>query len=269
MPKVKVNNVELYYQEFGNGKETLLFSHGYLMNNEMFKGQIDRLKNTFKCVAFDHRGHGKSEVTPTGYEMENLVTDAISLIDKLELDSVHFVGMSTGGFIGMRIAIRRPELLKSLILMDTSAEKESKKALKKNNALLWVVKNIGYFAVINQVMPILFHTTFLKDASRKSEVKKWRKIITNQKKKGIVPFGKGIFARDNVLERLSDIEIYTAIIVGNHDVPTPLQYSKNMVDIIPNAELFIIPNAGHSAAIEKPEEVTNVMKQFYSKIGLL
>ena len=268
MPKVKVNNVEIHYQEIGKGEETLLFSHGYLMNNEMFKGQIDRFKDKFKCIAFDHRGHGKSEVTKAGYELDNLVTDAISLIDKLELGSVHFIGMSTGGFVGMRIAIRRPELLKSLILMDTSAEKESSEALKKNNALLWVVNNIGYFPVIGQVMSILFHTTFLKDKSRKSEVKKWRKIITSHKKKGIVPFGKGIFARDNVLEKLSEIAIPTAIIVGKNDVPTPPQYSKNMVDIIPNAELFTIPDSGHSAAVEKPEEVANAMRKFYSKIGL-
>jgi len=268
MPRVQVNHVEIYYQVFGKGKETILFSHGYLMNNEMFKGQIEILKDKFKCIVYDHRGHGKSEVTHTGYEMDNLVNDAISLIEKLELGSVHFIGMSTGGFIGMRIAIRRPELLKSLILMNTSAEKESMKALKKNNTLLWVVKNIGFFPVIGQVMPILFHSNFLKDKSRKSEVKKWKKIITSQKRKGIVPFGKGIFARDSVLEKLSEIKIHTGIIVGNNDVPTPPQYSKNMASIIPNAELFIIPDAGHSVAVEKPEEVTNAIRKFYNKIGL-
>lgn len=269
MPKVKVNNVLIHYQVIGKGKETLLFSHGYLMSNEMFKGQIDLFKDQFKCIAYDHRGHGKSEVTKDGYELDNLMTDAISLIGKLDLGPVHFIGMSTGGFIGMRIAIKRPELLKSLILMDTSAEEESKDALKKNNTLLWVVKHIGYFPVVDHVMPILFHDAFLKDKSRKSEVKKWRKIITSHKKKGIVPFGKGIFARDRFLEKLSEITIPTAVIVGENDVPTPPQHSKNIVDNIPNAELYTIPEAGHSSAVEKPLEVANAMRKFYSKVGLL
>ena len=170
MSTIQVNNVTLYYQSVGSGADTIFFSHGYLMNNTMFNGQIDGFKNHFRCVSFDHRGHGQSEVTQDGYELDNLVTDAISLIEALNLGAVHFVGMSTGGFVGMRIALRRPDLLKSLVLMDTSAEAENPKALKQYHLLLWMVKNIGWWAVIKQVMPILFHKTFLNDRSRSNEV---------------------------------------------------------------------------------------------------
>ena len=170
MSKIKVNNVELYYQSVGKGSETILFSHGYLMNNTMFNGQIAYFKDRFRCVSFDHRGHGQSEVTESGYELDNLVTDAISFIESLDLGSVHFVGMSTGGFIGMRIAIHHPNLLKSLVLMDTSAEAESKKALKKYNLLLWVVNYVGWWAVTGQVLSNLFHKSFLQDDSRQAEV---------------------------------------------------------------------------------------------------
>ena len=168
MNRVKVNNVELYYQSVGNESETIFFSHGYLMNNTMFNGQIDVFKDRFCCISFDHRGHGQSEVTKDGYELDNLVTDAISLIEALTKGPVHFVGMSTGGFVGMRIALRRPDLLKSLVLMDTSAEAESEKALEQYNLLRWMVKYVGWWAVIGQVMPILFHTSFLKLDNRKS-----------------------------------------------------------------------------------------------------
>lgn len=269
MPKVKVNNVEIHYNEYGKGKETLLFSHGYLMNNLMFKGQIDIFKDNFRCISFDHRGHGESEITANGYELDNLVTDTISLIEKLNLGSVHFVGMSTGGFVGMRIAIRRPELFKSMVLMDTSAEEEEKNKLRKNKLLLWIVKNIGWFPVIGQVMSILFHKSFLKEKSRQLEVKKWRKIIMSQNKKGMIPFGRMIFARDRVLEKLSIINIPTAIIVGENDVATLPQYNKRIADMILNSDYFTIPDAGHSAAVEKPEEVTKAMRKFYSKNGLL
>lgn len=269
MPKIKVNNVELHYYEFGNGKETLVFSHGYLMNSSMFKGQIDAFKANFRCIAFDHRGHGESELATDGYELDNVVTDAICLIEKLKLKAIHFIGMSTGGFVGMRIAIRRPELLKSLILMDTSAEEEEKNTLRKNNILLWIVKNICWYPVIGRVMPIMFHKTFLKDKSRQSEVKKWRRIVMNQNINSMNSFGKMIFKRERVLEKLSAIIIPTAVIVGEKDVATRPEYNKRMADMIPNADYFTIPDAGHSAAIEKAEEVTNAMRKFYSKIGLL
>ena len=269
MPKIKVNNVEIHYEESGKGKEVLLFSHGYFMNNSMFKQQVDTFKDNFRCIAFDHRGHGESEIATSGYELDNLVTDAICLIEKLELGSVHFIGMSTGGFVGMRLALRRPELLKSLILMSTSAEEEYKKDFKEKHLLLKVIKNIGWFPVIYLFMTVIFHKSFLKDKSRRAEMKKWRKIIMNQNKKGIIPFGKGIFARDRVLEKLSVINIPVAVIVGENDIATPPELSERIVAVIPNADYFTIPDAGHSAVIEKPVEVTNAMRKFYSKLGLL
>lgn len=269
MSKVKVNNAELYYRSVGDGPETILFSHGYLMSNTMFNGQIEAMKTQFRCVAYDHRGHGQSEVTKDGYELSNIVTDAISLIEELGIGPVHFVGMSTGGFVGMRIALRRPELLKSLVLMDTTAEEEDKTVLKKYNLLLWLVKYVGWWAVIGQVLPILFHKSFLEDETRQAEVEEWKKIITGHDKKGIAPFGKGIFARDSVLDRLSGLSLPTAVIVGEEDVGTPPEYSQRMADAIPNAKMYTIPDAGHSAAVEKPTVVAEAMREFYADVGII
>ncbi len=269
MSKVKVNNAELYYQSVGNGPDTILFSHGYLMNNTMFKGQIEAMKSQFRCVAFDHRGHGQSEVTKDGYKLDNLVTDAISLIEELGIGPVHFVGMSTGGFVGMRIALRRPELLKSLVLMDTSAEAENETALKQYNLLLKMVKYVGWWAVIGQVLPILFHNSFLEDETRQAEVEEWKRIITSHDKKGIVPFGKGIFARDSVLDRLAGLSLPTAVVVGEEDVATPPEYAQRIADAIPVTKMYTIPDAGHSAAVEKPTVVADAMQEFYADAGII
>lgn len=269
LSKIKVNNVELYYQSVGNGSETILFSHGCLMNNTMFNGQIDAFKDRFRCVSFDHRGHGQSEITKNGYELDNLVTDAISLIGALDVAPVHFVGMSTGGFVGMRIALRRPDLLKSLVLIDTSAEAESETALKQYNLLLWMVKYVGWWAVIGQVLPILFHKVFLKDDSRKTEVKNWRNIVTGHSKKGVVPFCKCIFARNSVLEQLADLSLAAAVIVGEQDIVATPDYAQRMAEVIPNAKLYKIQDAGHSAAVEKPTEVTGAMRDFYTSVGII
>lgn len=269
MNTINVNNVNLHYQSVGNGKETIVFSHGYLMDHSMFNGQMEAFKDRFRCIAFDHRGHGKSEVTKDGYEIDNLTDDAIALIETLNLGAVHFVGLSTGGFVGMRIALRRPDLLKSLVLLDTSAESEDKKALKQYNLLLWMVKNVGWFAVIGQVMPILFHKSFLKDSSRKAEVQQWKNIITRHNKDGIHAFGKGIFSRDNVLDKLSTIEVPTAVMVGEYDVATPPILAKKIVAAIPNAKFYEITDAGHSSTVEQPAKVVEAMEEFYSSSNLI
>lgn len=269
MATIEVNQVELHYHEVGTGKETLVFSHGYLMNHTMFEQQIAVFKDHFRCIAFDHRGHSQSEVTQSGYDLDNLVTDAIGLIEGLNLGPVHFVGMSTGGFVGMRIALRRPDLLRSLVLMDTSAEAESPKTLKKYHLLLWVLRYIGYFPVIGQVVPLLFHRSFLKNKTHRATVKQWRNIITSQNRPAMVAFGKGIFARTNILEQLSTVTIPTAVIIGEHDKATRPIHSERMAATIPNALYTVIPDAGHGAAIEKPEEVTEAMRQLYTSIGVL
>lgn len=268
MKKITVNNVELSFQSTGEGTETIVFSHGYLMDNTMFQGQINALKNKFRCISYDHRGHGKSEATDSGYELDNLVNDAIGFIEALNIAPVHFVGMSTGGFIGMRIALRRPDLLKSLVLMDTSADAEPKADAKQYDLLMWIVKYIGWWAVINKAMPILFHKEFLQDQKRKDEVRQWKNIIMSHNKKAVLLFGKGIFSRGSVVDKLSQISLPTAVIVGAEDIATKPDCAKQMADAIDGAQLYTIANAGHSAAVEKPQEVAQAMQDFYASITL-
>lgn len=272
MPTIAVNGTELFYREFpplseagesGVTAETIVFSHGYLMDHSMFKGQIDKLKKDYRCIAFEHRGHGQSHAAIDGYTMDNLVIDAIGLIEGLDLGSVHFVGMSTGGFVGMRIALRRPELLKSLVLMSTSAESEPQKALRKNNLLLAMFKIFGWWTVIGQVIPIMFYKSFVQDPKHKDTVDYWRNAVKNQDKKAMYAFGKAIFNRDNVLPQLHKLDLPTAVIVGEKDVLTRPVHSQRMAEKIPNAKLYTIPDAGHSAAIEKADEVAQAMLNFY------
>lgn len=268
MPKQKVNGVELHFEERGNpNKETIVFAHGYLMNHSMFDKQVEALEEQFHCIAYEHRGHGQSEVAPDGYALQNITQDAIAFIESLDKGPVHFVGMSTGGFVALRIALQRPDLIKSLVLMDTSAEEEHPKALRKNNLLLWVVKNIGWFPVQGAVMRIVFHNTFLKDKSRKTEAQRWRKIITGQDVKAMYPFGKGIFARGSVLDQLPQIQAPTLVIVGAHDRATPLEYNKRIAEHIPGAAFTVIPDSGHSCAIEQPDLVNEAMLAFYEGMG--
>ena len=124
MPKITVNGVSLNYQEQGKGEETILFVHGLLFNHHMFDAQVDAFKSNYRCIAFDLRGQGESEVTRKGYDMGNLTRDTVALIKALDCGPCHFVGLSMGGFIGMRLAISHPKLLRSLSLLATSADPE-------------------------------------------------------------------------------------------------------------------------------------------------
>jgi pimeloyl-ACP methyl ester carboxylesterase len=82
MPDIKVNGVRLHYVEQGLGPEAVIFSHSYLLDWSHFKPQIDALSEGYRCIAFDHRGHGASERPKEGYDMESLYARTRSLSSK-------------------------------------------------------------------------------------------------------------------------------------------------------------------------------------------
>jgi len=122
---VKVNGVELHVEDTGGSGAPVVFSHGLLWSTKMWRFQIAAFRGAHRCIAFDHRGQGRSEVTPSGYDMDTLAEDAAALIEQTGAAPVHFVGLSMGGFVGLRLAARRPALLRSLALIGSASDGES------------------------------------------------------------------------------------------------------------------------------------------------
>src|SRR6185312_6315936 len=110
MPSIKVNGVELFYKESGSGPEAIVFSHGLLMDHTMFEHQRAAFDSRYRVIAYDHRGQGQSADPGSGYDMETVAQDAADLIKSLHAAPCHFAGLSMGGFVGMRLAARHPEL---------------------------------------------------------------------------------------------------------------------------------------------------------------
>src|SRR5260370_13348691 len=120
MPRLQVDGADLHYQEAGRGP-ALVFAHGLLWSSSMFRFQIAALRDRYRCIAFDFRGQGQSEVTRRGYDMDTPARDAAQLIEKLGAAPAHFLGLSMGGFIGLRLAARRARLLRPPELLETCA----------------------------------------------------------------------------------------------------------------------------------------------------
>lgn len=264
-----MNDVSLHYVEAGSGPETIVFSHGYLMSHRMYDDQITALNASARVIAFDHRCHGDSEKVQTEFALQDLVDDAAALIRETCDSPVHFVGMSTGGFVGMRLALYQPELIKSLVLIDTSADHEDPKALRRNKLLLAALGVFGFRPVINKAMSILMGASFLNDPKRQEQVSVWKSYIMSLDIKAIRKFGLAIFSRDSVLDELKKkIDfVPTQIIVGEVDKATPVRNATDMQNAISSSNLTVVPRAGHSSPIEEPQIVTGVLQAFFKRIG--
>jgi len=261
MPKINLNGAQIYYTDTGGQAETIVFSHGLLFSGAMFEAQVSHFKNRFRCITFDHRGQGKSGVTADGYDMETLTADAAALIEHVQAGPCHFVGLSMGGFVGMRLAAQRPDLIKTLTLLDTSAGPEPQENRPKYRSLNFVARWIGLWAVIGRVMPIMFGHTFLNDASRAEEKKRWARVITRNHRIGITRAVMGVINRRGCADILNQIELPVGIGVGDEDVATVPLKSERLQEGIKGAELVMLNGAGHSSSIETPSKVNDLIEQ--------
>lgn len=264
MPTIKVNGVSLHYEEHGTAGETVVFVHGLLMNHRMFNAQIETLKTRYRCIAIDLRGQGASEVTRSGYDMDNLATDIVALIEAMGCGPCHFVGLSMGGFIGLRLAIHYPQLIRTLTLLDSSADAEAGENLLKYRLMACTGRVFGFRPLIGQLFPILFGRNFLADEAQKETRDYWKQQLINNKRTGTSRAAMGVIERESVYQQLGEISTPTLIVVGDQDVATRVEKSRRMFEAIDNSELLIIPGAGHSSSIEKPGEVNQALQAFLS-----
>ena len=264
MPYIDANGVKLFYTDQGNGPETTVFAHGLLWSHRMFEAQVAFLKDKYRVIAYDHRGQGQSEAKGP-YDMETVAEDATELIKALGLGSVHFAGLSMGGFVGMRVAARHPELVKTLILLETSSNAEPVENLPKYKALNGVVKWVGILPFIaNQVMPIMFAASWLADSSNSEKIRRWKNELRSNKKSITGPV-EGVIYRKGVEDELAKISCPAMIIVGNEDVATKPEKAKFIQMGIPGSKLHMISGAGHSSCIEKPAEVNRLIDDWLNQ----
>lgn len=265
MPHIQLNSIKLFYIKEGEGKETIIFSHGLLWSHKMFMDQVEFLKKRYTVIAYDHRGQGQSEVNESPIDMDILTEDVFELIDKLVGHPVHFVGLSMGGFVGMRLAARYPDKVKSLILLETSANPEPVENLSKYKFLNGIVKLFGVVPMVaSKVMPIMFAQSWLENPKNKDSYNIWIKELQSNRK-SITKSVEAVIYRKGVEDEIRNIKCPTMVVVGDEDVATKPEKAKFIQMAIPNATLHMVPGAGHSSCIEKPDEINRLIDDWLSK----
>jgi 3-oxoadipate enol-lactonase len=119
MPTARINGVDIYYEDSSGPGPALLFSHGFLMDHEMFAPQIEALRGRYRCIAWDERGFGKTGPVDQPFSYWDSGRDALGLLAHLNITAATLIGMSQGGFLSMRAALLEPERVKALVLIST------------------------------------------------------------------------------------------------------------------------------------------------------
>ena len=272
MAFIDVNDARIYIEDSGvpSGRpsaESVVFGHGVLFSGRSFAAQVARLRDRYRCVTIDWRGQGRSPAAESGYDMDTLTQDVVRVIDVLRLGAVHYVGLSMGGFVGMRLAARRPDLVRSLMLLDTSAGPEDPASAARYRLLARIYRLFGMKPVRSRVEPILFSPTSLADRRLRVEIDAWLEQLGSTDRVGTKKAIYGVIDRLPIVGELDRIVAPTLVVVGADDVATPLRESKELVARIAGARLAIVPDAGHSSSIEQPEAVADLIEQFIRRLS--
>jgi len=233
----------------------------------MWRFQVAAFRDSYRCIAWDHRGQGKSEVTESGYDMDTLAEDAAALIERLGATPAHFVGLSMGGFVGMRIAARRPELLRSLVLMETASDAEPWMNVPKYAAMNFLTRFLGVSPFVPAVMKIMFARPFREDPAR-AELRNGliRELLCNDVT-GMRRAVNGVINRKALSDReLALIDLPALVISGSEDTAVVPERSMRTAARIRGARFLRIPRAGHSSSIEEPEAVNQALRSFWDSV---
>jgi 3-oxoadipate enol-lactonase len=260
MPTIHVNGTNLYYEETGGGDEAVVFTHGLAWTTRLFRAQVEALGDRYRCIAYDTRGHGRSEVTRTGYELDNLAVDLASLIEELNAGPCHLVGHSLGGSYAVRVAARRPELVRSLCLYNAAADEDPFLDRAMFRAMSYGVQGFGMGVATIKLMKMQFGRTFREDPARAAERDEFRRLFKAQDKDGIARAVRGWIRSPAVVQELPRIGAPTLVVSGSEDTTIKPPRSKQIADAVQHGRFIVLPSAGHSSPVENPQGATAVLR---------
>ncbi|HEY7402136.1 MAG TPA: alpha/beta hydrolase [Candidatus Angelobacter sp.] len=266
MPTITVNGVNLFYKESGTGPETIVFSHGFLMDHTMFEPQRAAFEKQYRVIAYDHRAQGQSEDPGRGYDMSTVTDDAAILIRTLKAAPCHFVGLSMGGFVGMRLATRHPDLIRTLTLMNTTAMREQLYNRMKYAFLAQMVKMFGIAPFTSIAVKDLFGKTTRTSPEHRAMLEAWTGKFRTRPRSVAETLRAIAKRREFRGKEMAAIQCPTLIITGEDDSAQPPRNSASLFTGIRGAHMINIPGAGHSSSIEQPDAVISAMQELFRSV---
>ena len=261
MPFAEVNGTKLHYRFDGPEQgPVVMLSNSLASDLTMWKFQAPALVEAgYRVLRYDSRGHGHSAVPEGPYSIEMLTADAVSLMDGLGLDKVHFCGLSKGGMIGQMMGTQYGDRLISLTLSSTATYMAPKEIWDER---IETVRKGGMAVVVDATIDRWF--TKAGQTNLASSVEKVRRVILNTPVEGFCACCAAIRDMDQ-RETIRDVIAPTLVMVGEHDFGTPVSAAEHIHQKITSSSLMIIPDAAHFVHMEQSSIFNRALLKFIKK----
>ena len=251
---VSLPDVRLAVHTRGRGLP-MLFLHAFPLDHRMWAAQ-EPLAEHLRLIIPDQRGFGGSRAAGGPASIGQLADDAIAMLDALHVDEPVIVcGCSMGGYVAEQIAVEHPARVRSLVLVDTKLEADTPEARAARADLADKVQRLGQEIVAAAMVPRLLAQVTPADAMpRRAEIGELlHTMIIEQPVSTIVAALAALAARPDMTERMREVCVPTLLVVGEEDQITPPACLMRAEEIIPEARLLIVPQAGHMTPLETPD----------------
>lgn len=264
---IKIEDIQVSYIDIGPDDGTaILFVHGFPLNKTMWNEQVDVLKEWYRVIAYDVRGHGNSGAGTQEFSIELFTSDLINFIGELQVDKVILCGLSMGGYIALNAVKDYPERFEALILCDTQCIADTPEAKEKRMKAIESIKENGVGQYADESVKNLFASESF--STRKDEITAVKKMIRSTTENSLTSTLKALAGRKDTCGILPQIQVPVLILTGEKDKITPPSVAESMHEKIINSTLEIIGNAGHLSNMENPEEFNKYFMKFVSELHL-
>ena len=259
MPEKKVNDINIYYKITGEG-EPLLLIHGLGSSTRDWEEQVPVFSQKYQVIIIDLRGHGKTDKPKEPYSIPMFAEDIAELMKSLDINQVNALGISLGGSIAFQFAIDYPEMVKSLVIVNTGVEFKLDSFKARYNFFMrkFIVSLVGMKKMGEVLAPRLFIKPEQEDLRQKL-IERWAE---NDKKAYLNALKslKGWTAKD----RIHTINCPTLVISSDEDY-TPVSVKEEYTALIPKGKVVVIDDARHAVTMEKPNQFNKIVMEFLSE----
>ncbi|HPC08036.1 MAG TPA: alpha/beta hydrolase [Smithella sp.] len=270
MPFLKRGNATIYFEDDGWG-DPIIAVHGLIENTTYWKTTAEEIIKKYRFIPMDMRGHGKTVVEGEfcGFDAETIGDDIEALADYLNIGEFHLLTHSTGGFAGVRYAMRDSGRLASLILTDTGSSTsvipgDVETIRKFNDKLACYFEKFNWEQIVANLWanPFPFFRGIVESPQARDLMRSAQDMISLGDRSDIARFVRSFYTDpDPKIEGLRGIRCPTLIIYGEKD-DLFIETSKMMAREIPHAQLLEYPGVGHMTALECPQRLAKDIIEF-------
>src|SRR6187402_1251490 len=263
---ISINNLAVSYSDHGpDDAPAIIFIHGFPLNKSMWNIQLEALKENYRVIAYDIRGHGNSEPGIDEFFIELFVNDLLRLMENLEIKKSILCGLSLGGYIALNAVLKYPDRFDGLILNDTQCIADTPEIKETRcQAIIRITKN-GVEQYADEIIKNLFAPESF--SKKKNVIVTVKEMIINTSKQSLCNTLHALAERKETCDQLPQINIPVLIMVGKEDKITPIAAAQQMHEKILNSKLEIIQQAGHLSNLEDPTAFNTHLVNFLELVG--